>query len=133
MSHITKVQVAITDLEALGEACAELGGELLLDVKAYQMWGSRKVNCFATIRFKGASYEVGVQQAKDGTYTLEADFYGSGGLTQKIGANASKLEQQYKSSVVKKEMKRKGFKVTKSWEEQGTIMHEFEKTGRSKW
>ena len=133
MSHITKVKVSITDLDALAEACIALGGELKLDVKKYMMYGNQKVDCFATIKFAGVPYEIGVQQQKDGTYALEADFWGSGGLTQKVGKDAVMLDQQYKSAVVKKEMKKKGFRVSKSWEENGTITHEFEKTmtGRS--
>jgi len=130
MSHVTKIDVVINNLDALAEACQELGGELLLGVTEYKEYYSKK-KCTHCIRFKGASYEIGVQAQKDGTFILEADFWSSGGLTGKVGTGGTKLQQQYKCSAVKSEMKKKGFKVTKSWEQDGNIQMEFEKARKS--
>jgi hypothetical protein len=127
VSHITKVKVDIKDLDALGEACKELGGELHLGVTSYREYYSKK-KCNHCIRFTEAQYEIGVIEQADGTFSLEADFYSTGGLVGKVGKNAENLAQQYKGAVVKKEMKRKGFKVVKSWQEaDGRIQMEFER------
>lgn len=153
MSHVSKIEVVIQDLEALAEAAESCGCELVLNKHTYKWYGrwvndynaqdaayhhgiSTKdygKNCEHVIRVKGDSnaYEVGVYKNPNGEgYVLVYDFFAGGqGLEKHIGKHASKLEQQYKSSAVTREMKHKGFKVTKSWEENGTIMHEFERTG----
>ena len=157
MSHVTHIEVVIKNLDALASAAEACGCELVLDKHTYK-WYGRWVNdynrsdaaynhgistadygknCDHVIRVKDAgkdTYEVGVYKNPDGEgYVLVYDFYNGGnGLEKHIGARASKLEQQYKSAVVVSEMKRKGFKVSKSWEENGTITHEFEKTATAR-
>lgn len=155
MSHVTHIEIVISDLDALREAAEACDCELIEGQKTYK-WFGKWVNdyhskdaayhhgidpkqygkCEHAIRIKGGksnAYEVGVCKNPNGEgYVLIYDFYAGGnGLEAKIGHRAEKLEQQYKASAVKSEMARKGFKVTKSWEQDGNIQMEFEKARKS--
>ena len=96
MSHITKIDIVIRDLEALEAACQELGAELVRGVETYA-WFGRNVGgnlpegfttemlgkCTHVIRVPGVEYEVGVVRMADGTFTLLYDFWGPGAGLQK--------------------------------------------------
>ena len=75
MSHITKLQTKFSDLEALSEACQELGlqleqGEGLTVLDYY----GNSVPVEARIPF--GRYSLGFQRQADGTLTMAADFWG---------------------------------------------------------
>ena len=139
MSHVTTIELEITDLDALAKAAEACGCELVRNQKTYKWWGSHVGDlplpqgfkasdlgkCEHAIRVKGDSkaYEIGVAQkpgAKPGTYTMLYDFYGGGrGLMKHVAndakhENVGKLLQSYSTQVAKRELARKGFRVTET-------------------
>lgn len=132
MSHITDVQLRIDDLDALEEACQQLGLELQRNKTNYAWWGafqddsnaygehrpSEMGTCDHAIKIQGDAprngssgpWEVGVVRAKDGDgYKLFFDTYGSAGrrLTEKVGHQANALRREYAAAKATKEAKAK--------------------------
>lgn len=120
MSHVTKVNLKINDLDALDEACTQLGLELQRGKKTHAWWGtfvgdSRAYGdhnpadfgkCEHAIKIKGdkpvnghyGPWEIGVVKAKDGEgYDLLYDTYGGAGqrLTQVVGQDVTTLRKEY--------------------------------------
>jgi hypothetical protein len=97
MSHVARIDLVITDLDALKKAAEELGGVFHHGRTTYQWFGKhvgdyplpagiRKEdlgNCEHVISAPGVGYEIGVKQMPDGTFTLLFDFYGEGVGLQK--------------------------------------------------
>ena len=142
MSHVTKIDLKVRDLDALEEAADQLGLELRREQKKYAWWGrfvgdSHEYGdadpktfgrCEHALRIKGTTphdgsggpWEIGVVPAKDGDgYTLLYDRYGSAGrqLEEKVGARCAKLKQEYACAVTTKRARatiaRKGFELTR--------------------
>lgn len=59
---------------------------------------------------------------RSGNYILVWDYYHAGGLTQKIGSNAGILKQAYTIAGVRKEARRKGYRVREKKMDQGVRM-----------
>ena len=83
MSHISKVKTRIDDLDALEEACLELGLELRRDQKTYATYAGMKHACEAAIVLpeNARAYEIGVVkvQGTDGQeYELAFDDWTGG-------------------------------------------------------
>jgi hypothetical protein len=90
MSHITSININITDLSALKAAITEFGAEWREGQQTYT-WFGRSVGdyplpegftqedlgkCEHAIRLPGCEYEIGVVRKKDGTgFTLLYDFW----------------------------------------------------------
>ena len=145
MSHVTKIDTEIKDLNALAQACEELGLELVLGKKDYRWFGRfigdsplprgfRKDElgkCEHAIRVKNAkgdTYEVGVVKRRDGRngYTLLYDYWAGGnGLIEKIGNGASTLTREYKVQVAAKKARQQGYRVVRSVAKNGKPMMEF--------
>lgn len=74
------------------------------------------------IVFKGASYDVGVMQEKDGTFRLRWDQYaGGGGLNTLIGNDGGKFSQAYAIEAAKRAARRKGFSIREEAQPNGHI------------
>ena len=124
MSHISKIELIIHSLADLKEACQQLGFEFIKDQKTYKWYGrwvgdtplpeGVKIedigNCDHAIRVPGCDYEVGIVKRGD-HYILLWDYYSVGGLEVKIGPNAGKIKQAYTVARVRKEARRKGYRV----------------------
>jgi hypothetical protein len=138
MSHVAKINLQITNLDALANACARLGLELVKGQKTYR-WYGRSVGayrradavaapdgkCEHTIRVKGNpnAYEIGLVKRADGKagYELVWDHWQGGyGLCEKVmygkydrrmPANADKLKDWYTAEVTRQKMSRQGFQV----------------------
>ena len=109
MSHISKIQMEINDLQALKQACQILGAEFIANQRTYK-WYSGRNPCDHAIRVPGASYEVGVIQ-KGKTYELEWDEYSPGGLINTLGRNACHLRKHYSLERVKNEARKKRYQI----------------------
>lgn len=145
MSHITEVKVAINDLAALKAACDALGFEFVEGQQTYKWFGQfvgdsplpagveqhELGKCSHAIRVPGATYEVGVVKAKDGTYRLRFDYWSSGQLLGPLGGQqASLLVQQYATHKVMRHLRSKGFKaVSQVKQENGSIRLAFAARG----
>jgi hypothetical protein len=141
MSHVATVDLDVKDLDALAEACGQLGLELVRGQQSYR-WYGRSVGdyplpagftveelgkCEHAIRIPGDAhaYEIGLVRRRDGRagYQLLWDFFGGGyGLEAKVGAGCSKLKQQYAVAVAVKTAQRQGMRVTQSVGSNGRII-----------
>ena len=134
MSHITKIDIEVSDLAALKAACRRLGFVFAEGRKTYK-WYGRLVGdapipeglsiddlgrCDHAICIPGAEYEIGVR-AERGGYRLLWDSWVAGGLEQKIGKDAGLLKQAYGIEKAKIEARRKGYSVYESRKADGSI------------
>jgi len=124
MSHISKIELVIHSLEDLKDACRQLEFEFMKNQKTFKWYGrwvgdtplpeGIKIEdlgkCDHAIRVPGCEYEVGIVMRGD-HYILLWDYYSVGGLEVKIGPNAGKIKQAYTVARVRKEARRKGYRV----------------------
>jgi hypothetical protein len=132
MSHISKIELVIHSLDDLKDACQKLGFQFMENQKTFKWYGrwvgdspvpeGVKVEdigkCNHAIRVPGCEYEVGVIR-RDNHYILLWDHWHAGGLEQKIGPNAGILKQAYTVARVRKEARRKGYRVREKIMDQG--------------
>jgi hypothetical protein len=132
MSHVAKIELQISDLDALKAACRRLGLEFATDQKTYIWYGEYMGDhalpegftaedlgkCDHAIRVPGALYEIGVVK-RQGKYALLWDFWHQGGLEQVLGQEASRLKQAYVAERIHKEARRKGYHVREQETERG--------------
>jgi hypothetical protein len=85
MSHFTKVATKINDLVALKKALDQLGWKYKYSEQGVEVRGYRGQKSKAEIAIDMGKYDVGVVKQEDGTYALEADWWGvetTKGLTE---------------------------------------------------
>lgn len=125
MSHVTTIETEEEsyDIDALKQMCLDEGWEWREGQTTYKWYGTHVGDypipagftkadmgrCNHAIRIPGASYEIGVVN-KGGKVKLLWDFWGSGGLPQKLGQKAEKLKQAYTVAKVKVTAKKHGRK-----------------------
>ena len=73
MSHFTEIQSQIRDLEALNDACRELGLELAWTGTA-RGYAEQTRTGDAIIKLKGP-YDIALNRQPDGTYALTTDWW----------------------------------------------------------
>ena len=76
MSHFTKVATKINDLVALRKALDQLGWKYKYNEQGVEVRGWRGQTTKAEIAVDMGKYDVGVVKQADGTYALEADWWG---------------------------------------------------------
>ena len=76
MSHFTKVATKINDLIALKKALEQLGWKYRAADGGVEVRGWRGQTTRAALAIDMGKYDVGVVQQADGTYALEADWWG---------------------------------------------------------
>jgi hypothetical protein len=76
MSHFTKVATKINDLVALRKALDQLGWKYKFSEQGVEVRGWRGQTTKAEIAIDMGKYDVGVVKHADGTYALEADWWG---------------------------------------------------------
>ena len=123
MSHISRIELEIKDLQSLKEACKRLGFEFCDNQQSYQWYGrwvgdiplsegiteDQLGRCDHAIKVPGAQYEVGVVR-KDQSYILLYDEWIKGGLKAKLGVNAGLLKQAYIIETLRKEARQKNYR-----------------------
>lgn len=139
MSHIAKIELHVTDLEALKAACAQIGLEFVEGQKTYR-WYGRSIggqvpqgfttadlgHCEHAIRVNGnpRAYEIGVVRRRDGKpgYVLHLDEWANGyGLVQVAGTGCAKLKQAYAEQVACAQLRKQGFRFTRQVKEDGRV------------
>ncbi len=120
MSHFTKVQTQIKDLQALRQACTEMGLELLeakegekVNCRGYNTWG-----CDAVVRLKGR-YDVGLNHTSEG-YEIVADYW-QGHVEREVGKNCGLLLQRYGVVKAETEARKQGLSAFRRYLQGGTI------------
>ena len=76
MSHFTKVATKINDLTALKKALDQLGWKYRHAEAGVEVRGYQGQTMSAEIAIDMGKYDVGVVKQADGTYSLEADWWG---------------------------------------------------------
>jgi hypothetical protein len=76
VSHFTKVATKINDLIALRKALDQLGWKYKHAEAGVEVRGWRGQTSKAEIAIDMGKYDVGVVKQEDGTYALEADWWG---------------------------------------------------------
>jgi hypothetical protein len=129
MSHITKINLIVKDLDAMDKAAKRLGLELVRNQKTFKGWTEGR--CDHALRVVGApvgTYEIGLKQRADGKgYDLQWDghmgahYVSAMPLYSKVGygeaitfnqpASTSKLLDWYAAEVSQKQMRKQGFRV----------------------
>ncbi|PKN62597.1 MAG: hypothetical protein CVU57_23395 [Deltaproteobacteria bacterium HGW-Deltaproteobacteria-15] len=120
MSHISKIELEVTDLAVLSQACARLGLALLKAQKSFKWYGN-EAPCDHAIRVPGADYEIGVARS-GASYELNCDFYDKN-LEKVIGRNAGLLKQAYAVEKTRVEARKKGYSVVERQTENGIRLH----------
>lgn len=130
MSHFVSIQTQIRDIDALEDACAELGVELLRDAEA-RGFGNQSRRGELVIRLKGP-YDIaanrnrtpGGSDAEDGAdpeaYTLATDWW-NGHVEKEVGRNYGRLLQLYGVHKTMREARRKRLRVQRRQETDGSI------------
>lgn len=145
MSHVTAIELEVTDLDSIEKAAEECGLKLVRDQTTFK-WYGQWVNdynspdaaykqgidpkdygkCDHALVIPGAGtsqYEIGLVKNKDGPgYKIAYDFYGTGqNLKKLIGEAGEKIKQSYVKHKTIKELAKKGFKLTKTENKDGTV------------
>ena len=122
MSHFTTILTQIRDADALADACAELGVELLRDTEARGFANSTRQGELV-VRLKGP-YDIAANRANpnDGTepYELSTDWW-NGHVEREVGPNYGRLLQLYGVHKTMREAAKKHLRVTRRQETDGSI------------
>ena len=118
MSHFTSIQTQIRDLEALQDACKELGVELVHEGVA-RGYATNVRTGDAVIRLKGP-YDIALNKQSDGNYSLTTDWWG-GHVEKEVGPNFAKLIQLYGVHKATREAKKRGYFASRKTLPNGAI------------
>lgn len=138
MSHVTKIEIEIRDLEALAAACTRIGCTFVPGQGFYAWYGTSVGDtplpegfaeedlgkCEHAIRVPRASYEIGVVSRRDGQpgYALLWDSWSAGGLEHELGKGARKLVQAYGVEAATRAARRQGYSVTETTQSDGSVV-----------
>ena len=121
MSHFTTIQTQVRDLDALQEACTDLGVELLTGVPC-RGYATAQRQCARTVRLKGP-YDIAVDPspAGDGTYGLTTDWW-NGHVEREVGPQYGRLLQSYGVHKTLREARSRGLRATRKQEADGSVL-----------
>ena len=118
MSHFTSIQTQIKDLDALADACKELGVELVRGGVARGYAANTRTGD-AVIKLKGP-YDIALNRQEDGNYALTTDWWG-GHVEKEVGTNFTKLVQLYGVHKAMREARKKGYITSRKTLPNGAI------------
>lgn len=121
MSHLSSLASKLDDIEAIKDACKELGLTIREGgtVRYYYQQSNTKADYVISI--PGCSYDVGLMKdTKTGTYNLVYDKF-NGYVENKLGKNCSKLVQSATYHKLARGCKLKGCFISKKATDKGTL------------
>ncbi len=121
MSHISKIELEVTDLSTLKQACNRLGLMMIQDQRTFKWYGQEEGRCDPAIRVPDATYEIGVVKTGN-AYELRCDYWDST-IGRAIGKNGGLLKQAYAIERTKTEARRKGYNVIEKQTDSGVRLH----------
>ena len=130
MSHITQIEIAVTDVDALAQACSLIGVELRQQQKTFRSFGGAHTKCeMAVVDPQNAeAYELGLVRAKANGHGQEAgwkiqmdNWQGGHGMNAKVGNDAGLLLQRYGLCVARKQAMKQGMAVREERLQDGRI------------
>ena len=119
MSHITNINLTITNMDALKAACEQLGLEVREGQTTFRSYYGTRA-CAHAIGRKGdkAGYEIALMNPVEagGGFGVTYDTWGPGAeLTRVVGQDANRLKQEYAVAVTEQRtsatLARKGFRM----------------------
>lgn len=132
MSHITKIELKIESLDALKQACENMGLQFNEGKQTFKWFGTHMGDyplpegfskedmgkCDHSISIPGnpGAYEVGVCNARDGSggYELLWDFWNGGyGLQDAVGEEGKDLQEEYALCYSEQELIQQGYIVSR--------------------
>ena len=117
MSHVTSIDLNVTDLDALALAAARLGLKLDRDARTYRSY-QHGLTCTGalTVIDNADAYQIGIVANDRGGFDLMWDNFGSQGrtLADRIGADTGLLKQAYAAEVTRKALALQGFTMTEA-------------------
>ena len=121
MSHFTTVQTQVRDLEALNDACVELGLKLRSNTPCRGFAGATR-EAQRTIVLKGP-YDIAVDPAQenDGNYGLTTDWW-DGHVAKEVGVGYGRLLQSYGIHKTTREARARGLRVRRQQEQDGSVL-----------
>jgi hypothetical protein len=121
MSHLTKIETKISDIDALRKACHEAGFTFSEEKAFYWYRGTNP--CDYRIDVPGVNYQIGVIQTQEGDYALLYDNWNpvQRKYTQELPTAANKVRQLYVVHVATKQAQKRGMRVQRKVEKDGTI------------
>ena len=120
MSHLSKIELEVKDLETLSKACRRMGLDLIKGQDRFR-WFGQDADCDHAIKVPGADYEIGVVRT-NGRYELQCDFFDRN-IEKAIGPNAGLLKQAYAVEKARTEARRKGYSVMEKQTEAGIRLY----------
>jgi len=118
MSHFVSINTQIKDIDALRDACAELGLELLPNAEA-RGYGGLTQHGDHVIRLKGP-FDIAVNRQPDGMFHLSCDWW-DGHVEKEVGSQYGRLLQLYAVHKTSREARRKGLTVQRELRTNGSI------------
>ena len=121
MSHFTTIQTQIRDLDALQDACSDLG--LRLNANARCRGYARQSRLAPhVIKLKGP-YDIAVEPSRetDGIYDLTTDWW-DGHVAKEVGIGYSRLLQSYGIHKTLREARTRGLRVHRKQEQDGSVL-----------
>ena len=121
MSHFTTIQTQIRDLDALQDACVDLGFKFLPNAKCRGYAGITRLAPHV-IQLKGP-YDIAVDPSpeKDGSYGLTTDWW-DGHVAKEVGTGYGRLLQSYGVHKTMREARARGLRSTRTVEADGSIL-----------
>ena len=121
MSHFTTIQTQIRDLEALRDACVELGLIMLPNASCRGYAGVTRLAPHV-IQLKGP-YDIAVDPSpeNDGTYGLTTDWW-DGHVAKEVGTGYGRLLQSYGIHKTMREARNRGLRVHRKQEQDGSVL-----------
>lgn len=116
MSHISKIELEVTDVSVLSQACKRLGLTLIRGRQTFK-WYGRDMQCNHAIQIPGADYEIGIIE-KQARFELSCDFFDRN-LKKAIGAAGGLLKQAYAIEKATIEARKKGYRIIEKKNESG--------------
>ncbi len=121
MSHFTTIQTQIRDLDALSDACVELGLELVPDTNC-RGYGGITRQAPHVIKLKGP-YDIAVEPIPEnpGTHGLTTDWW-DGHVAKEVGSGYGRLLQSYGVHKTTREARARGLRTSRRVEADGSIL-----------
>ena len=118
MSHFATITTQIKDIEALRDACAEMGLMLLQNTEA-RGYGTNRHPGEYVVALKGP-YDIALNRQPDGTYGLTTDWW-DGHVEKEVGKDYGKLLQLYGAHKAIREARQRGYSVRRAALDNGSI------------
>jgi len=121
MSHFTTIQTQIRDLDALHDACVELGFAFQENAKCRGYAGMTRLAPHV-IKLKGP-YDIAVEPSteNDGSYGLTTDWW-DGHVAKEVGIGYGRLLQSYGIHKTMREARTRGLRVNRRQEQDGSVL-----------